>query len=394
MSARPQIRRCFHLQIEPVSEQVVSLQSILSGGNGLQARRSWRALAPHLPAPVALTDAMVLRLGQIDRDLWMPCPVLEDDMAVAALLTAGLLLSVEDDESEAARADMRLRRAGWFGPAAVLHWQSRWGGMDSVDALQSAGLQTAQGLRRHLGPPPPATVAPAGMGIALPRIAEDAFDARLQARSTCRNFDTGRMLPLEDCARLLRRCLGATGELRVEVDSTFIKKNAPSAGGLHPTEAYVLVQHVEGIAPGLYHYHPVQHVLTPALAPASGHAPLDPTLAVRMVSGQHWFAGAHVLVILAPRFTRTYWKYRNHAKAYRAVLLDVGHLSQLLMTCATEQGLGAFVTAAVNERDIEQALGMDPMQQSPLAICGFGWRSARMRTSEFDPAGKVWEQVG
>ena len=31
---------------------------------------------------------------------------------------------------------------------------------------------------------------------------------------------------------------------------------------------------------------------------------------------------------MAPRWRRNFWKYRNHAKAYRALLLDAGHLSQ------------------------------------------------------------------
>jgi Nitroreductase family len=59
-----------------------------------------------------------------------------------------------------------------------------------------------------------------------------------------------------------------------------------------------------------------------------------------------------------------------------AVTLDVGHLSETLPILATEFGLGAFVTAAINEADIEQTLGLEPMQESPLAVCGFGWCAA------------------
>jgi nitroreductase len=61
----------------------------------------------------------------------------------------------------------------------------------------------------------------------------------------------------------------------------------------------------------------------------------------------------------APRFGRTFWKYRNHPKAYRVTILDVGHLSQTLFLSATELGLGAYITAAINEVDIEQRVGLD-----------------------------------
>jgi nitroreductase len=90
------------------------------------------------------------------------------------------------------------------------------------------------------------------------------------------------------------------------------------------------------------------------------------------------------------RFRRTFWKYRNHAKAYRALVLDVGHLSQALYLAATEYGLGAFITAAINEVDVEQAFGLDPLEEGPLAACGFGMRADACREVEFDPLHVAW----
>jgi SagB-type dehydrogenase family enzyme len=108
------------------------------------------------------------------------------------------------------------------------------------------------------------------------------------------------------------------------------------------------------------------------------------------VAQQHWFADAHVLVLLAPRFDRTFWKYRNHAKGYRVVALEAGHLSQTLYLSATEAGLGAFITGAINEVFLEQAFGLDHVREGVLAICGFGWRGEAMVTMELDPANAVW----
>jgi SagB-type dehydrogenase family enzyme len=97
-----------------------------------------------------------------------------------------------------------------------------------------------------------------------------------------------------------------------------------------------------------------------------------------------------VFVIPVARFRRNFWKYRNHAKAYRALVLDVGHLSQTLYLAATELGLAAFITAAINEVDIETAFGLDPLEEGPLAVCGFGHRASERSEVELDPLHAVW----
>ncbi len=190
--------------------------------------------------------------------------------------------------------------------------------------------------------------------------------------------------------KIVHRVFAAQATHHVTQTAAIVKKTSPSAGGLHPTEAYFLIQHVEGIAPGLYHYHAGEHALEPlqSLSTDDAHA-----LAMRFLAHQDWFANAHAIVILAPRFVRSFWKYRSHAKVYRAVTLDVGHLSQTLQISATEFGLGAFVTSAINEADIERALQLEPMREGPLAICGFGWRAETCERMEFDPLHAVWPKA-
>lgn len=309
-----------------------------------------------------------------------------------ALLDAGLVIAETAAEGQRrihAQRDVRLRAGHWWAPAAMLHRAARWSGQDAAAATEAAGLSTAVGLRENLGPPPPAVPARGGHGprLALARTIEpEGFDALLRRRTTCRNFDPRRALPQESLARMLERVFAAHGSWQADEDTVFLKKGSPSGGGLHPTGAYLLVQRVEGVAPGLYHYHPLDHALEPLAVPAE---PLD-GLAARMVAGQHWFANAPLLVVMATRFARCFWKYRQHPKAYRAVVMDAGHLSQTLYLAATDLGLGAFVTCAINEADIEQAFGLDPLEEGAMAVCGFGWRAEEMRNAEFDPGGRVW----
>jgi putative peptide maturation dehydrogenase len=222
--------------------------------------------------------------------------------------------------------------------------------------------------------------------LVLPRAARTSFDHLLARRATCRNFDAAKPLPHALFAQLLERVFSAQSHVRVSDDTVFLKKTSPSGGGLHPIEAYLIVQNVEGVAPGLYHYHPVAHALQPLPAP---QRPLQ-ELAMAAVAGQHWFANAHVMVLMAPRYDRSFWKYRNHAKAHRAITLEAGHLSQTLYLSATEAGLAAYITCAINEVPLEQAFSLDPLSSGAVAICGFGWRGEEMVTMELDPAGEVW----
>ena len=66
------------------------------------------------------------------------------------------------------------------------------------------------------------------------------------------------------------------------------------------------------------------------------------------------------------------------------VHLDVGHLSQTMYLSATDLGLGCFVTAAISDRAVEEALALPALREGPIAIVGFGARSAQMRTMELD----------
>ncbi len=384
------IRRCAVLWLEPREVAHFELDDLLKGGTGVIGAMRWHAHAPHLPAPLPVDAEDAVLLGEFSPSDWVRSDRARERIGSARLeawLRAGLLIGEGSNFAEQRAADEDFRAQHWYGLAAVWHVGSRWQGLDAAGEVAEAGMDSAEGLRAQFGPPPPALHdrgAPAHR-IALPRASRTPLDELFDARSTCRNFDTARALPQAQFAHVLERTFGARGQVRAAEDFDVLKKTSPSGGALHPTEAYLIVRRVEDVAPGLYHYRAGDHALQPLPSPQD----LD-RFAWLAVAGQQWFADAHVLVALAPRFARNYWKYRNHAKAYRVAVLDVGHLSQTLLLTATEFGLGAFVTAAINEIDIEQAFGLNGYVDGPLAVCGFGPRAEAMTTSEFDPNRKIW----
>ncbi|SEL93582.1 putative peptide maturation dehydrogenase [Pseudoxanthomonas sp. GM95] len=378
------LRCCQGLLLQWHEEASVDIAELLAGGTGLSLKGQWRALAPHLETPIVLTPAQWALLTALTTGSEPPLIQMQAlEQALQELLASALVTYSKPMTQD--HADLGPEQ-WWWPLAAVMHRMSRWHGVDSAHAAAQSQTLDMVAMAGRYGPAPsPAPHVDAAL-VFLPKPPPDSFDLLLAQRTTCRNFDTDKALPALLFGQMLQRTFAAHGHVQVTNGPTLLKRNAPSGGGLHPIDAYLLVRNVDGIEPGLYRYAPLGHALQPLPAPPEG---LD-EFAMRAVSQQHWFAQAHVLVMLVANFPRSFWKYRRHAKAYRVAVLDAGHLSQLLYLAATQAGLGAFVTAAINEVDIEQSLDLQPLSDSPLAVCGFGWRSGLMTTTEFDPTGSLW----
>ncbi len=314
-----------------------------------------------------------------------------DGSVVDRLLEAGLLVSDQEKDKERDRLDKVLGDSGWDPYAAVYHYTSRWRDIQLDMELDIAPGTIQQAVRpsseqgadgeggsefdknvANYGPPPPhfhhRPEAIDEVFLEVPTPSDDFFET-LRKRESTRLYDVERSLPLEPLVTVLHTVWGCQGTARLSGDVTVLKKTSPSGGGLHPCEVYPLVRDVEGLAPGLYHYDVERHSLRLLRSMPETEAADTMT---RMMSGQTYFASAHVAFLVTTRFYRTAWKYRNHKKAYRVVLLDAGHLSQTLFLTATRLGLGAFVTAAVNEADMEELVGIDGVSESALLVCGCG----------------------
>jgi len=316
-----------------------------------------------------------------------------DEEATRELARKGVLLSDENDpELDALRARHEsLESIGWNLEAALYYFLSKWRGIDlrrlaGQDEASDLLPPTDEAVREFVdrfGPPPAAfssVVTPLAVHeLPLVERKGELYDVLLHRRTT-RSFDRGAPLAQRELAVVLRYVFGYHGYVPLLGQVTTLKRTSPSAGGFHPIEAYPLIMAVDELDPGLYHYNAAEHALE-LLAPLG----VDEAraAATAFVCGQTYFGDAHVLLVLAARFDRAFWKYRNHRKALTALVMDAAHLSQTLYLVATELGLGAFVTAAVNNADIEERLGIDGYREGVLAVCGFGKPAAE--PSPFDP---------
>lgn len=332
-----------------------------------------------------------LRDGELQFLLGLPADdwveAVDSPIDPGSLAARGLV--VADDAGDARllelrRRDEALTAARWNVYGALYHFLTRWSGADVRPGADSAQPGDVPPVDRELveefiavfGPPPAAfhSLPRQAELIELPAAQrEDGLFGLLARRRTCRSFDVTTPMTLEQLSTVLFHVWGCHGLARMTPEHPILKKTSPSGGGLHPIEAYPLVTNVEGLRPGFYHYDVARH----ALALLAGlDASASRAEAILLLAGQQYFGAAHVVVFMAARFDRMHWKYRRHQKALAAVLLDAGHLSQTLYLVATELGLGAFVTAAVNSADADGRLGLDGVEQGVVAVVGCGPRTA------------------
>lgn len=139
---------------------------------------------------------------------------------------------------------------------------------------------------------------------------------------------------------------------------------APSAGALYPTETYVLVTRVEGLAPGLYHFGIKDDALRLIKGDASGAtlaASSDQPALVR---------DAPAVLIFTSVFARSAWKYR--ARAWRYTLLDAGHLAIQAGMAAAALSLASHPLGAFDDARVNKLLGLDEAGEGALLILPLG----------------------
>jgi SagB-type dehydrogenase family enzyme len=192
----------------------------------------------------------------------------------------------------------------------------------------------------------------------------EVFPTVLRERRTWRRFGDA-AVDLTALATLLHLSAGVQAWGEAEGEGTVAFKTSPSGGARHPIELYLAVRNVRGLEPGLYHFDAGGHRLE-RLAP-------DVAEFTVYLPDQAWYRSASALVFFTGVFERTRWRYPG-PRAYRAVLLEAGHVCQTFCLTATWLGLAPFCSMALADAAIETALGLDGTSEAVLYAAGVGTR--------------------
>jgi SagB-type dehydrogenase family enzyme len=170
-------------------------------------------------------------------------------------------------------------------------------------------------------------------------------------------------LALGELSALLWAAAGVTAR-----EGGFAFRTAPSAGGLYPVEHYVVVNRVEGLEQGLYHYDVLGTALE-RLRAGDLRLPI-----ARAALDQRIAALAQVVFVWTALLERSRWKYGERFLRY--VLLDAGHVAENVALAATALGLGTCQIAAMFDEEAADLLGVDPNEE-PVVYMSTAGRPAR-----------------
>lgn len=180
----------------------------------------------------------------------------------------------------------------------------------------------------------------------------------LRKRRSFRSF-SDKPLRIPELAFLLWASTGIRKD-----ESNYEFRTAPSAGALYPIETYTIVNNVEGLQKGLYHYDIKGNSLEEVKTGDFGEKLSKSAL------GQEMCTEAPVALIWTAIFARSKWKYMQ--RAYRYVYLDSGHIAQNLALSATSLDLGSCQIAAFFDDEINKILDLDGTEESAVYLSVVG----------------------
>ena len=266
--------------------------------------------------------------------------------------------------------------SGWNPAAGFFHHSTQdldYADLDTIERMTRAKARTTpmpDPVKRH----PDATLYP------LPRSKQDgAFADALLGRRTWRRFDR-RPLTLADFSALIGLTAGVQSWLPGSNGQRVPLKTSPSGGARHSIEAYALIRNVTELPRGLYHYSSDRHAMELLTTRVRRRA------VEQYLPTQHWFGGAAALLLFTAVFPRVQWRY-SHARAYRAALIEAGHVCQTFCLTATSLGLAPFCSMALADSRIERDLGIDGISESVLYAAGVGTRPAGLKWAHSSAVG-------
>lgn len=202
---------------------------------------------------------------------------------------------------------------------------------------------------------------PESIRIALPEPERNAGKGLWEVIQKRRSERSFRKIALKsrEASQLLWASQGVTAR-----SGSYYLRSAPSAGALYPVETYVIVNAVEDIQPGIYHYAVREHTLELLSAGEFGSE------AARAALDQDMVSQAAIVFVWTAVFARSKWKYGD--RAFRYVYLDAGHIAENLALAAVNLGLGSCQIAAFYDDQMNALIQVDGENESVLYLSVVG----------------------
>lgn len=192
------------------------------------------------------------------------------------------------------------------------------------------------------------------------KLVEPVFDNQIKFWNVVLNRKSTRKFKQEPLTQLQVSLLlyGMTGLTRISRQVAF--RTIPSAGGLFPIEIYPIINDVEQLEKGIYHYNIAQHML---------ELLKEGDFRTEIVKGcldQQMAFNSAVNFVWTAVIERSKWKYLQ--RCYRYIYLDAGHIGQNFYLIAEALGLGACTVGAIYDDELNQLLEIDGINETAIYV--------------------------
>lgn len=184
------------------------------------------------------------------------------------------------------------------------------------------------------------------------------------ARRRSRRRYTKDPLSLEELSFLLWSVQGVHSVHELK-DGIATLRSVPSGGSLHPFETYLLVNHVEGLNPGLYRYLPMEHKLLFLYADED-----LPDKVAEACCRQRFVKRGAVAFIWTAIPYRTEWKYS--IASHKIIAQDAGHMCENLYLASESIGAGTCAVGAYLQEPMDRILGVDGEEEFTICVAPVG----------------------
>jgi SagB-type dehydrogenase family enzyme len=202
-----------------------------------------------------------------------------------------------------------------------------------------------------------------------PALPQASFGDVVNARRSERCFGAG-PVSLEELSGLLHAAYGTTHPMIPDAPPGIgpLFRTVPSGGGLYPLELDAFAWNVHGLERGRYHFDPLRRVLEVIRVADEREAMRSTTVYEDIVTG------CAVLVVISAMFWRTRFKYG--LRGYRFALIEAGHVAQNVLLAATAFDLACVPLGGFFDREMDDLLGLDGVNESALYAVAIARRMA------------------
>jgi len=208
--------------------------------------------------------------------------------------------------------------------------------------------------------PPQYKSYPDSEKVALPKPGHRGItlEEAVSKRRSVRNYSQ-KAVSMAQLSQLLFAAQGVTGKTYGHP-----LRAAPSAGALYPFEIYAVVNNVEDLAQGIYHYSVLDHSLEPVKAGDFSSQITSAGLKQEMLGD------SGVTFILSAIFDRIRFKYGQRGLRY--IYMEAGHISQNIYLQAVSLGLGSVSVGAFLDEQVNKLIDVDGRTEAAIYLHAVG----------------------